>query len=96
MSSRVAPEDEIVIADLMEIGEFDDSTQVIHEALVAFARQVKLERVRALVQEAEDELARGEYEVVAPDSIGQFLARIQEEAMEMNRRGLPLDPEVCG
>ena len=96
MPSKVAPEDEAVIAELMEIGEYDDSTQVIHEALVARLQQVKHDRLRALVQEAEDELARGEYEVVEPGSIGQFMSRIREEAMDMNRRGLPLDPDVCG
>jgi hypothetical protein len=96
MSSKVAPEDEAIIAELMEIGEYDDSTQVIHEALMGRLRQVKLDRVRALVQESEDELARGEYEIVEPGSIGQFMSRIREEAMEMNRRDLPLNPDVCG
>lgn len=96
MSSKVAPEDEAIIAELMEIWNVDDSTQAIHEALMACLRQIKLDRVRALVQEAEDELARGEYVVVEPDAIGRFMDQVWEEAMEVNRHGLPLNPEVCG
>jgi Arc/MetJ-type ribon-helix-helix transcriptional regulator len=92
MSSRVAPEDEAIIADLLELGEFDDSTQVIHEALVALNRQMKLDRMRALVQEGDDAYARGDYVEWTPELMDQ----IWEEAMEMNRLGLPLDPEVCG
>jgi hypothetical protein len=92
MASKVATENEAIIAGILDIGGFTDSEHVIHEALVDLDRKVRLNRLRALIQEADDEFERGEYDVWTPDLMDQ----IWDEAMEMNRRGLPLDPDVCG
>jgi hypothetical protein len=92
MSSRVTPADESIIADLMEIGDFGDSTQVIHEALIAFARQVRHDRLRELVKEGEDAYERGDFVEATPE----YWDQLQDEAHEMVRLGLPLEPDVCG
>jgi Arc/MetJ-type ribon-helix-helix transcriptional regulator len=86
MSSRVAPADEIIIADLMEIGDFGDSTQVIHEALMAFAREIKHERLRALIQEGIDDAEAGRIAQWTPGLIDEILERAKEKA----RSGAPI------
>lgn len=90
MSSKVAPEDEAVIAELMEIGEYDDSTQVIHEALMARLRQVKHDRLRALIQEGLDDAEAGRVVEWTPS----LMEEIRERAREKARSGAPISWHV--
>jgi Arc/MetJ-type ribon-helix-helix transcriptional regulator len=86
MSSKVAPEDEAVIAELMEIGEYDDSTQVIHEALMARLQQVKHDRLRELIQEGLDDAEAGRVVAWTPS----LMEEIRERAKEKARSGAPI------
>lgn len=79
MSSIVAPEDEAVIADLMEIGDYVDSTQVIHEALMTYAQQVKHARLRALIQEGIDDADAGRVVEWHPGLIDEIRERAKEK-----------------
>lgn len=91
MASKVANENEAIIAGILDIGGFTDSDHVIHEALVDLDRKIRLNRLRALIQEADDEFERGEYVEWTPT----LMDEIREEARRINRLGLSIDPEVC-
>jgi predicted transcriptional regulator len=86
VSSRVAPEDEANIADHLEIVEIDDSTQFIHEAMMAFAREVKHERLRALIQEGIDDAETGRIVEWTPNLMNEIWERAKEKA----RSGAPI------
>ncbi len=91
MSIQIAPEDQARIEELVEAGAFNDSAQVIHEALSALDYLSRVERLRAMVDEADAEIARGDVVEWTPDLMVQFRA----EAREMVRQGKPIDPDVC-
>ena len=75
MSRKVAAEDEALIAGILDVGGFSDSQQVIHEALIAFDRHVRLERLRALMEEGIAAYEAGEVIESTPGLIEEIMER---------------------
>lgn len=90
MSISIRPQDAELILKLVEDGDYLDSSDVIHEALVALAERERLERLRALIQEGEDAYARGEYVEWTPT----LMDEIWESAKEKARSGAPIPDHV--
>jgi Arc/MetJ-type ribon-helix-helix transcriptional regulator len=91
MTIQLAPGDQALVADIAERGPYADDTEVIHEALRALDNQLRLRRLREMADEAEAQIARGDYVEWTPDLMNQIRLR----AREMVRLGLPIDPDVC-
>jgi antitoxin ParD1/3/4 len=62
-------------------GRYQNASEVVRDALRLLERRndeyaLRLERLRSAVDEGEAALTRGEYEDVAPDDLGDFLAAL--------------------
>ena len=71
-------------------GEFPNTDAVVTEALDALQREKNLRLVRALVAEADEDIARGDVHEITPT----FWDELRAEAEEDSRRGLPISDHV--
>lgn len=90
VTMKVTPETKTLIRERVESGRYADETAVLAEALRLLEDRDKLEHLRALIDEAEAEVARGELIDWTPD----FMEQLWQEALEANRRGDPIDDAV--
>ena len=86
----VPPQMEALIRDRVASGRYADDTAVLDAALSLLAERDKQEYLRALVDEADAEVARGELIDWTPD----LMERLWDEAIVANRRGDPIDDDV--
>ncbi len=91
MSIKFAPEDEELIVEIIETGAYTDSAAVVHDALIELSDKLRLQRLQEMVDEADAEIARGDYFEWTPD----LMSRLRADAQEKLRLGLPIDPDVC-
>lgn len=90
MTIQLAPEDQDKIAELVKVGLYADSAEVIHEALRVLEERARVRAFRAAVEEGEDDYARGDVYPWTPE----FMSEIRAEAEEMRRTGERPDPDI--
>lgn len=86
MTVTLTPEMEAMIRERVASGRYADDAAVIDEALRLLEERDKLEHLRALVDAADAEMARGEGIEWTPD----FFAQLKREAADANRDGVPI------
>jgi antitoxin ParD1/3/4 len=92
MSIHVSPDLEERIREKVESGQYDDPSDVIRAAMrLLDTRDRKLQELRELVAEGLAAAERGEVDELTPE----LMAKIDREADEMIRLGIPPDPHVC-
>jgi len=91
MTIQLAPEDEALVARMLTTGQFPNTADVIHEALIALEEREKIRRFREAVEEGEEDFARGD---IYPWTPG-FLDQIRAEANELFLAGATPDADVC-
>jgi antitoxin ParD1/3/4 len=69
----------------IEAGRYQNASEVIREALRLLEQKqqedrMRIERLREAIQEGEEALARGDYDLVELDELGEYLARLDEAA----------------
>lgn len=90
MSVTLPPELEATIQEKIERGGYDDAAAVVREALRLLEERDRLTHLRALIAEAEAEVARGEVVDWTPN----FMERLIRESEEDARNGVPIPDEV--
>ncbi len=90
MHVTVRPELETFIRSQVDSGKYEDADQVVNQAIQLLQDHEKLLYMRASIAEAEAEVARGEFVEWTPD----FWDKLQEEADEADRLGLPISSDV--
>ena len=92
MAIRLPPQLEAMIRERVERGQYPDEAAVIDEALRLLDERDRLDHLRALVDAADAEVARGE----AIEWVGtpDFLERLKREAADANRLGVPIPDDV--
>ncbi len=90
MTIQLAPEDEALVAAIIETSGVAGSAEVIHRALIAYRDSLRVERLRDLVDEADADVARGNVVEWTP----ALMDEIRAGAREMVRTGQPIDPDV--
>jgi putative addiction module CopG family antidote len=73
-----------IIQDYIDLGQFENPTEVVHAALSAFDEQRRLEALRAAIAEGDAEIDRGEYYVWTPGFSADVLREIREEGTASN------------
>lgn len=91
MAVQVSRKLEIEISELVESGDFADAEDVIGRGVQLLQEVRRRERLIASVEEAGASLDRGEGRELTPE----LFQEIWDQAMEDERLGRPLDPDVC-
>lgn len=90
MTLTLPPELEAIVRERVESGRYADDIAVVDEALRLLEERDKLEHLRALLDEADAAIARGEVEDWTPDLFEQ----LKREADDANRDGVPVHDHV--
>lgn len=91
MNISLTPEQEAMVREKIEGGRYNDSSEVVHEALRLLDQQEKREQLRAAISIGKDEIARGEGMEVTPE----LWAEIDREVDERIQRGDLPSADVC-
>ena len=91
MALQVSRKLETEISELVESGDFADAEDVIGRGVRLLQEVRRRERLIASVVEAGESLDRGEGRELTPELWQEIL----DQAMEDERLGRPLDPDVC-
>jgi putative addiction module CopG family antidote len=75
----------------VDAGMYKDASEVLHQALQALEERDQLNRLRAALAVAEEQIERGEVVRWTPE----LREEIRREARDMARRGLEPHPDVC-
>ncbi|CAN5564698.1 hypothetical protein BH09CHL1_BH09CHL1_19680 [soil metagenome] len=68
-----------LIQEYIDLGRFENPSEVVHAALSAFDDQERLAALRAAIAEGDAELERGEYVEWTPTYSRDLLREIREE-----------------
>jgi antitoxin ParD1/3/4 len=90
MNISLTPRLEAMIREKVESGLYNNSSEVVREALRLMERQDRIERLRAAIAIGEAEIERGEGVEYTP----QLLEEIDREADRMLAEGVAPDPDV--
>lgn len=90
MNMTLAPELEHQIQDKVDSGLYDNANDVVREALRLLDERDRVIRLRKSVEEAQAQVARGEYRRLTPELIDE----IKREALENARLGKPVSDDV--
>jgi putative addiction module CopG family antidote len=91
MEIMLTPESEAVVRQKVADGRFASATEVVEAAVLLLDERDRMEYLRGLLLEAEQEVREGKTIEWTPE----LRQRLREEAAEQNRQGVPLDPDVC-
>lgn len=91
MSITLSPRTEAMIREKLDSGRYANADEVVEEAVMLLEARERFERLRASLIEAEEEIREGKVLEWTPE----LRQRLREEAAEMDRQGVPLDPDVC-
>ena len=91
MEITLTPETEAVIRKKVADGRFASAGEVIEAAVTLLDERDKLEYLRGLLREAEEQTRQGKILEWTPE----LRRRLREEAEEMVRLGIPPNPDVC-
>lgn len=78
------------VREQVATGRYANASEVVREALRILENQAKLQNLRELIAEAEEEYARGEFIEWRPG----MMEEIRQEAIEADRLGLPIPDHV--
>jgi putative addiction module CopG family antidote len=91
MTRQLTPQHEALLDRIVATGQYQDADQVIGEALELFEeRERRLQWLRAELQPALDQAARGELIDFTPD----YMEDLQRRAIERARQGKPIRDAV--
>jgi len=92
MNISLTPRLEAMIREKVESGLYNNSSEVVREALRLMEQEdaLKRERLRAAIAVGMDEIARGEGVEYSPE----LMAEVDREVDRMVRDGDALDPDV--
>ena len=90
MSVTLAPELEATIQEQIESGRYPGAIEVVREALRLLEERDRLDHLRALIAEAEAEVARGEVVAWTPDLHNRIMRKAEADA----RAGRPIPDYV--
>ena len=91
MDITLTPETEAVIRKKVADGRFANASDVVAPAVMLLDDQDRLEYLRRLVDEADQQVRDGKTMAWSPE----LRQRLREEAGELVRQGIPPDPDVC-
>lgn len=91
MIAQINAKTERVIEELVASGGYEDESDVIEQAVLLLQRRLRDQRFIQSVREASEAAHRGETIPYSDD----LMDRIWEEAIEADRLGLPINPDVC-
>lgn len=91
MNVNLTPRLEAMVREKVESGLYNNASEVVREALRDMERKDQLERLRKSLQEADEQVARGEFYELT-DALWE---EIEREADEADRRSDPIVPDVC-
>jgi antitoxin ParD1/3/4 len=74
----------------VETGRYANASEVVREALRHFEDETKLQDLRRLVAEAEEDIAKGDTVEWTPE----LMEQIRLEAIEASRQGVPVPDHV--
>lgn len=90
MNVTLSPDLEHLIQDKVDSGLYGDASEVVSEALRLLDERDRVARLRRSVEEAQAQVARGEYTRLTPGLIDEIKARAAENA----RLGKPVNDDV--
>ena len=91
MMIHLTPKSEALIRQQVANGRYATVDEALDAAVQLLGAQDPLARLRAAIAEGDAQLARGEGVELTPE----LWDEIEREADEADRRGDPLDPDVC-
>lgn len=90
MALRLPPRLAAMVQERIESGRYPDDVAVVDEALRLLEERDKLELLRALVDEGDAAVARGELVDWTPGLLDDLL----REAIDDNQNGVPIDDDL--
>jgi Arc/MetJ-type ribon-helix-helix transcriptional regulator len=91
MTVQIAPSTETLIDEMVASGQYDDAADVIEHAVQLLRQRNHNQRIIASVHEAETRVRRGE----GRELTDEVMEEIWERAQAANRKGLPVNFDVC-
>lgn len=91
MAITLSPETEAMVRQKVAAGRFASADEVIQAAVMLLDDHDRLEYLRRLVDEADQQVRDGKTMEWTPE----LRQRLRAEAEEMVRQGIPPDPDVC-
>lgn len=91
MNVSLTPELEALVHQKVKTGLYSTASEVVREALRMMDERDRLSRLRAALAPGIAEAERGEGVELTP----RVWEAIERQADEEERRGIPLDPDVC-
>ena len=91
MSITLSPHAEALIQERLESGHYANADEVIEAAVTLLEARERFERLRASLIEADKQVREGNVLEWTPE----LRQRLRDEADEMDRQDVPLDPDVC-
>ncbi len=93
MDIELSPRSEELVRQKIASGQYRDASEVLEEALLILEEhdRQRLEALRAALDIAEEEIARGEGIPYTPE----LVAEMRQNARKMAREGRTPDPDVC-
>lgn len=91
MEITLTPEAEAVVRQKITDGRFASAAEVVEAAVTLLDERDRLEYLRHLLDEAEQQVKEGRTLEWTPE----LRQRLREEAAAMVRQGIQPDPDVC-
>ena len=92
MNIALSPKIQEMIQERIDQGDYAGPDEVVGEALQLLEdRDRKLNTLRSMLDAADAQIARGEFEDWSP----ALLAKMRARAIKLAESGAPLDPDVC-
>ncbi|MDQ3695886.1 MAG: type II toxin-antitoxin system ParD family antitoxin [Chloroflexota bacterium] len=91
MNVSLTPRLEAMIREKVASGRYNNSSEVVREALRLLEEQEKLHRLRAAIAIGQEQIRRGEGMLFTPE----LMAEIDREVDERVRRGDTPSADVC-
>lgn len=92
MNVSLTPQLEAMVREKVASGRYNNSSEVVREALRLMEEQDELDRLRAAIAVGQEQIRRGEGTLFTPE----LMTEIDREADDLIRRAEPLDPDVTG
>lgn len=81
MAIELNPQQQVVVTQLIESGQYEDASAVIDQGLELVVQKVKAERLRAALQLGIDQIDRGEWIEFTPEwAEAQFRSALERAA----------------
>lgn len=91
MDIMLTPKTEALIRKKVADGRFESAAEVVEAAVLLLDEEDRRGYLRSLLREAEQQTRNGDVLTWTPELERQLLL----EADELDRLGIPIDPDVC-